>query len=495
MNFKIVSIFFILLLNFASVCAQNNPQFDEKLEKQYREISDLAPQDPKKALLLAENFIEKSKELANTYYQLKGYELKDEIYGSQNENKKLLASTEQTIALADQLKEYRIEILAAGRKSFALTGLGLYPESKKNLEKTELLVKNLGNSDKDLQIKISFWGIYADYYNEQNKTEHAIEMLKKALNECQKIANKDKKIPHLMQSYSDIATCFLSLKKSDSAIYYYKNAQNILSSAKQFEKRQEGAINLGFGTAFNQKTDYKTAIPYLTKALEIGKKGNYEDVYLDALKQLSVSFDYTSKDENNPYYKQYILTKKEFEEKKNLSPKEIDTKKNKDKSFFDRHKTLIISLSSILLALFVMVTLFLSKKSKKIEEKHQEATEIVKEQSEEITELKTKVNDAFDEVLELAKSNDPSFLKRFSEVYDKVYNGLIEKYPELSDTQLKILALSYLNFSTKDIATSTNTSPRTVQTHKYNIRKMTEISPDEDFIKWIRHFESTISRG
>ena len=60
MNFKIVSIFFILLLNFASVCAQNNPQFDEKLEKQYREISDLAPQDPKKALLLAENFIEKS---------------------------------------------------------------------------------------------------------------------------------------------------------------------------------------------------------------------------------------------------------------------------------------------------------------------------------------------------------------------------------------------------------------------------------------------------
>lgn len=486
MNFKTLFIFFALLINWVSFFAQNNPQFDEKLEKQYREISNLAPQDPKKALLFAEKFIEQSKKLTNTYYQLKGYEIKDEVYGYQNDNKKLLTSTEQTIALADQLKEYRIEILAASRKSYALTGLALYPESKKNLERTELLVKKLGNSDKDLQLKGSFWGIYADYYNMQNKNEEAVKMLKNGFNEYQKISDKDKRIPHLMQSYSDIATCFLSLKKSDSAIYYYKNAQNILFSAKQYEKRQEGAINLGFGTAFNQKTEYKTAIPYLTKALEIGKKGNYEDVYLDALKQLSVSFDHTSKDENNPYYKQYILTKKEFEEKKNLSPKEIDTIKNKDKSFFDRHKTLIISLSSILLGLFVLITLFLSKKSKKIEEKHQEANEILKEQSEEIIELKTKVNDTFDEILILAKKNDPTFLKRFAEVYPNFYQYVVTEYSNLSNAHLKILAYSYLGYTTKDISNFTNTSIRTVQTHKYNIRKIISLGSDVDLLEWIK---------
>lgn len=488
MNFKTLFIFFALLINWVSFFAQNNPQFDEKLEKQYREISNLAPQDPKKALLFAEKFIEQSKKLTNTYYQLKGYEIKDEVYGYQNDNKKLLTSTEQTIALADQLKEYRIEILAASRKSYALTGLALYPESKKNLEKTELLVKKLGNSDKDLQLKGSFWGIYADYYNMQNKNEEAVKMLKNGFNEYQKISDKDKRIPHLMQSYSDIATCFLSLKKSDSAIYYYKNAQNILFSAKQYEKRQEAAINLGLGSSYNEKMEYQLAIPYLIKSLDIVKKGQYEDIYLDVLKQLAVSFKHTSKEESNLYYKKYILAKKEYEEKNSLKPQEVEEIKNQNLSFFDRHKVSIITIFSILIATFTFIVFSLTKYRKRIEEKHQEVTEIVKEQSEEITELKTRVNDAFEEVLDLAKKNDPTFLKRFAEVYPDFYNYLLIQHPELSSTHLKILAYSFLNYSTKDIANFTNTSIRTIQTHKYNIRKIINISSDADLIHWAQNF-------
>ena len=322
--------------------------------------------------------------------------------------------------------------------------------------------------------------------------QQAIEKGNKALSVFQKIKNNQTRNRKLIDVYANIGSNYLFQQKTDSSAYYFNNVQKLIPITKEYDKKNEAIVFSGLGMGYNYEKKYKEAIPYLMKGLAVSKQNKYQDIYVETLNQLSISFK-KSKDKNNPYLEQYLVEKQELTNKNKLKSQEIEEIKKDNSSFFDRHKTLIISLSSILLALFVMVTLFLSKKSKKIEEKHQEANEIVKEQSEKITELKTKVNDAFDEVLELAKSNNPSFLKRFSEVYDKVYNGLLEKYPELSDTQLKILALSYLNFSTKDIATSTNTSPRTVQTHKYNIRKMIEISPDEDFIKWIRNFESTIS--
>ena len=322
----------------------------------------------------------------------------------------------------------------------------------------------------------------------QNKNEEAVNMLKNGFNEYQKISDKDKKIPHLMQSYSDIATCFLSLKKSDSAVYYYKNAKNLLTSAKKYEKRQEAAINLGLGTSYNEKKDYQSAIPYLIKSLDIAKKGQYEDIYLDVLKQLAVSFNHTSKEESNLYYKKYILAKKEYEEKNSLKPQEIEEIKNRNLSFFDRNKNTILYSTALVIVLITLVFFVQFRKHRYAKVVNQNLNENLKTKTEEISTLEKKINPAFEKVRELAKNNDPVFLKRFLEMYPEFSNSLREQFPKLTNVHFKILAFSYLNFSTKDIAKYTNTTIRTVQTHKYRIRKKININSQEDLIKWSQKF-------
>ena len=91
----------------------------------------------------------------------------------------------------------------------------------------------------------------------------------------------------------------------------------------------------------------------------------------------------------------------------------------------------------------------------------------------------------FNEIIDLAKKNDPAFVKKFEYAFPDFYQKLTENHPDLTHTHIKILIYTYFSYTTKDIATFTNTSVRTVQTHKYRIRKIINIDPEEDLVGWI----------
>src|SRR5690606_34181329 len=101
--------------------------------------------------------------------------------------------------------------------------------------------------------------------------------------------------------------------------------------------------------------------------------------------------------------------------------------------------------------------------------------------------LEKKLNSAFEEVADLAKSNSPNFLSRFIEVYPEFYNHLISSYPDLTNADLKLCALMKLDFSTKEISEITYSSVRTVQNRKYKLRKKFNLSPDENLNLWIQN--------
>ncbi|KUJ53886.1 helix-turn-helix domain-containing protein [Chryseobacterium aquaticum] len=487
MNLKIVITFIVLVFQTVFAFAQKSSYFDENLENEYRNINKITLQNPTKGLDLSKKLIEKAKNNNNPYYELAGMSLIDYVYKSNNDYKKLLNSSELTIAKSIQIKDYRREIEAYSSKSWALMHMGMLPEAKKILDDTSKIFDKLSLDDDNVEVMGVFMAAYGEFYNLQEKDEESIKKDYIALDYFLKIKNNNNRNMHLIDTYSNIGLAYSYQQKIDSAFFYFKTAKDLIPITKSYSKKSENIIYFGYGSGFNDEKKYKEAIPYLIKSLDISKKNGYEDIYVETLNQLSISFK-ESKNKNSPYYQQYLIAKKEYEQKNKLKSSEIEEIKKQGLSFFDRNKTVILSISILLISFFLYLTFYLLRKSKKIEEKHQEVTETVKEQYEEITELKTKVNDAFEEVLNLAKKNDASFLKRFSEVYDKLYNDLLKEYPQLSETQLKILFFSYLGFSTKDIANNTNTSPRTVQTHKYNIRKLIKISSDEDFIKWMRNF-------
>ncbi len=94
---------------------------------------------------------------------------------------------------------------------------------------------------------------------------------------------------------------------------------------------------------------------------------------------------------------------------------------------------------------------------------------------------------SFDSLLQLAKDNHPSFYSRFQEVHEDIHRKLLELNPALQLSELTLCAYIYLDFSTKDIATYTNRSVRTVQTRKYTLRKKLYVAGSVDLYVWIKN--------
>lgn len=105
-----------------------------------------------------------------------------------------------------------------------------------------------------------------------------------------------------------------------------------------------------------------------------------------------------------------------------------------------------------------------------------------------ISDLEDKMNSAFEEVVQLAKSDDPAFLPRFKEIYPEFYNKLSETYPFLTSGQLKFCALLRLNFSTKEIAYYNHLTIRGIETKKNRLRKQLGIPSYEDLNNWMMKF-------
>lgn len=100
-------------------------------------------------------------------------------------------------------------------------------------------------------------------------------------------------------------------------------------------------------------------------------------------------------------------------------------------------------------------------------------------------ELENQINDAFEEVILLAKENSPNFLKRFEEVYPEFFTKLNQIEPKLLNTEKRFCGYLFLQFSTKDIANYTFVTVKAVQHSKYRLRKKLAIPSDCDIITWI----------
>ncbi|WP_414844158.1 helix-turn-helix transcriptional regulator [Chryseobacterium sp. IT-36CA2] len=72
-------------------------------------------------------------------------------------------------------------------------------------------------------------------------------------------------------------------------------------------------------------------------------------------------------------------------------------------------------------------------------------------------------------------------------MYPNVCAAILKINPRLISSELKFCALLFLNFSTKDIAEYTFTSPKTVQNRKNGIRKKLNIPSDTDLYLWFKN--------
>lgn len=466
--------FFHLFLLFISttISAQNNFYFDQNLEKDLSKARVVGVGNPGQGIKDLDITIAKARQLHNPYYEMLAFSNKIYFYADLNDNKNVLKSADATIDLARKLNIYDKEIEATVKKTWALMHLGLIKEAEQQLHDTYPMLSKLNiNSDYDLAIIGNYWNTYHEFYNVQEKDQEAIKKGIKALEYYSKIKDSEDRNRRLIQSYTSLGSSYLFQNKVDSALYYFITAKNLFPYNKFPDKKAQAIIYSGSGMAYNIQKKYTKALPFLIRGLVLSKN-NYPDIYSETLNQLSINFKNTKNVQNNPYYKQYIAIKKQNEEQNKLTTEELEKIKNKNNNTFFSSRGIQFTVFILLIILIFIIYVILRKYNKQAKK------------TKEIIENKTATE--FSEILSLAKKNDPAFVKRFQEIYPEFYFNLTSKFPELTATHIKILLYSYLNYTTKDIAVFMNITVRTVQTHKYRIRKIININTDENIVDWTK---------
>jgi tetratricopeptide (TPR) repeat protein len=372
--------------------------------------------------------------------------------------------------------------------------LGFYEEGLVMLNKAFEECNKIKGYDDFHETKASLYQARSVMMNNNDPLDTSpklFENYKLALDEFLKMKNSAKREKTLIIAYSSLGNTYADKKIFDSAYHYLNKSLDLSKKNEHLQGECLALYYLGY-TSYNEQK-YQQAIDYFETLIPVAKKYNTPDILKSTYQNLQFSYMMIkNKDKEQEYLAKYTELNDSLakEEKDTIKIPIHEIIKDKEDKFIDEKKQ-YYSIIAIVCFLF-FIAFFLGYKTfrkYKKEQKEKEQKEFVIEEKEtQLTQLELKINDAFEEVLELAKKNDPAFLSRFKEVYSEFYEKLTSQFPQLTLSDIILCAHTKLNFSTKEIAQFTNASIRTVQSKKNRVRKKLDIESDVDLNKWMMGF-------
>ncbi|WP_162926138.1 tetratricopeptide repeat protein [Chryseobacterium aurantiacum] len=369
--------------------------------------------------------------------------------------------------------------------------------------------KDLENSEKNYH-KATFFNDYSQYYSHLKLYDKAVAYNTKAffyLNKARPSDLKNKLLPRLYINKGiyfawkgwkgTSIKSFLKANELENSAYsncmvaqYYLFVHEpklagpyiAIADQKMFSQKTSDVESLWvyytMGYYYNEINDNDEAEIALKKALDINikTKRTYSTHISGVYKSLAELYK-----KKNDGGKAYYYLKKYMEEENRLDAARLATMNKATESFIvemkkesDWHKNDLPLLIVLSITVFTVSSIYVQKmiKQQKIKKK------TLKEETEELkNHVQTKM---LEEVTELAKKNDSSFLKRFKEVYPDFITALLKINPDLENSELAFCAMLKLHFSSKEIADYTFVQHRSVQQKKYRIRKRLNITGEED---------------
>lgn len=330
-------------------------------------------------------------------------------------------------------------------------------------------LSNIGQSEKSELQKTVLYNIYlqqGDYYVQKKKPKEALEYFHKArmLDNtgiadgviCDYIynhKNKDSARKYIMKAYHK-----MSMRKKDDAIAL--NIHTVL-----------GEYYMAYGEYDKGETEF-------LKALEIDKKTNrifaqYTKYIYNDLRSLYAA----TGDKEKAYF--YLNAYTEAKNKTNTAllatiNQDMESFISEGKNGAEKHKDKVQWVVFLSLAGFTLLAIYawriINTLSKRKADLKSEAEN-----------LKNQINDnSREEIIEMAKRNDPEFLSCFTKVYPGYIDKLLAINSSLENSELIFCAMLKLHFTSKEIAGYTLVQHRTIQQKKYRIRKKMNIPTETD---------------
>ncbi|NML69000.1 tetratricopeptide repeat protein [Chryseobacterium sp. RP-3-3] len=310
-----------------------------------------------------------------------------------------------------------------------------------------------------------------DYFYRKNQYTPALDYFRKA-----------KKLDHSGRTECAIGDLYLyGFKNMDSARIYLSK----IAEACNRQGRTDGVAlnaNTVLGEYYLITKQYDKAEESLLKALEINNKTKYvfaqytKYIYTD-LKSL-----YESKGDKEKalmYLQAYtqersrsdtaLLEAINYDMEGFIADTQTDTQNH-------RYNILVIVIVSTLI--FGLLGMYAWKIIKQLQNRREQ----LKDETEE---LKNQIhNTSQEDVIELARKNDPSFLDNFKEAYPGFIEKVLAMNPDLENSDLVFCAMLKLHFTSKEIASYTFVQPRSIQQKKYRLRKKLNIPTETDIYQF-----------
>ncbi len=357
---------------------------------------------------------------------------------------------------------------------------------------------------------------------------YQLKMEKLAFREFQKaytlttqIKDKADRDRYTSLAYENLSIAYHLIKEiPDSSLYWLnRNEKLLLTTEESVTFRNRVNLYSHYGEHYTRQQQYDTAVSYFEKAEALIRKYNYPysswlyqrwgDLHaqkgnndsamifyhkgLDNLMTTKlrnelpglykrvegIHSDLGNEDSARIYRERYLQLSAELGDARITGAEEAFTILLKEeKRISDKRMRGIISLAIIFSGIAIAASAVIIGQS------------IIKRRKKEseVSQLKLKLNDAFDEVIELVKTNDSSFLPHFRKVYPEFIHNLLEKYPDLTNNELRLIAMIFLHFTSKEIAEYMFITHRSVQTSKSRLRKKLGVSGKTDLYRYFKSF-------
>ncbi|UWX62062.1 hypothetical protein N0B40_07160 [Chryseobacterium oranimense] len=361
-------------------------------------------------------------------------------------------------------------------------GIKMYDEALKKLRKNLVLANNIKSDSTRYSSNTLTLVEMAKNHMEKKSYDSATYYGKRVIEEVKKPKKLNSGLnTSLKVGLLILAETKLKEKKIDSAEFYIKSAQSVPIVLGNNEFRTFKLL----GEIDEAKKQYDSAISNYKKAIELAAKVKNFKKLLELYGLISRAYEKTNQRDNEKKYTfKYNTLSDSLKtiEDENLKDTIGLLVEEKQKPMADRNNLLLYIIfigGTCSVIIIFLVNNRVHKKNKILNVKEQEAKVLTQ-----------KINVAFEEVIQLAKNNDPEFMTRFQEVYPDFFPKLLQIEPLLQNSELKFCALLFLNFSSKDIAAFTFVQPQSIQIRKNRLRKRLNISSGEDLYIWMKNINN-----
>ncbi|PKF72468.1 helix-turn-helix transcriptional regulator [Chryseobacterium sp. PMSZPI] len=465
---KLVVILFFL---FGNIFAQDKIA-SKLLEKERDEILITELDNPKKAIIRLQELETKASKIGDQHFVVNCEVLKATVYYMHANYPKTLEYGNKALKEARARKFYDIQAIAMGVIAMQYAKVGLKDEALKlGKEAMDLAESKNDVSYIEAQHKVSSY--YIEILNQCDYLKYTpliLALSKKCLSTAEKLQNKR----YIRIGLENLSMGYTYNRQFENA---KKVNKRLLDNYIGTSDRTDMLLYENAGNTYCNAKQLDSAIYYINKALHLAQKLDLKEDRLSFLNELKITYEKAGDSSNARKMEEEYRSLLEYQNVKKTNALQSSFKNVVDESRVQEEKKTVffkkmafIGFAVIFLLLCLYYIYYTKFKKQKLNVEAQQ--KIIKEKKEKIQKLQSVLeNNALDEIIQYAVEDNPVFLTRYKEAYPDFFEKLNALSSELTMDDLKCCAMLHLNFSTKEIASYTNVSIRTIENRKFRIRK------------------------